>query len=249
MGISLKQAFVFVPQDRHWVSKVLIGGLLLFFPCFIYVFPGIRRLLFNPINYYALTVFSILIFIGVLAICGYFFKVIHNRIVHENGRLPSWKFFNYYIYIGFKAFVGGLLLSLPFVLTNALICYFAPLSFSKEVLPFIICIALVHFVYTLFYVMLALNFSLDFKIASFLNIKKAFTLIKHNILNYLILVCECIFVFICYFILSMILFHGQILALLLPFFSFYMCLVFSDLFAQFEVNLKDSDFYTKRCFV
>ena len=57
MSISLKQAFCSVAQDAHWVSKVLIGSLLLFFPSFVYIFPGIRRLIFDPMNYYLIALF------------------------------------------------------------------------------------------------------------------------------------------------------------------------------------------------
>lgn len=238
MGISLKQAFAFVPTDRHWVSKVLIGGLLLFFPASVFVFPGLKRLIIDPINYYFLTLYCLLVLTGCVAICGYFFKVVHNRIVHENGRLPSWKFFSYYIYIGIKSYLGGFLFSIPFLIVMSILLLFAPMSLSLNSLPFVLAACVLHVIYTAFYIMLALNFSLDFKVASFLNIKKAYSLIRHNLLNYVILVFDCLLVSVCSTILLLMLIHGQILALLLPFFSFYVCLIYADLFAQFEVNLQ-----------
>lgn len=60
MGISLKQAFAFVPQDPKWITKVFIGGLILFFPSFVFIFPGVKRLLFDPINYYLITLFGLI---------------------------------------------------------------------------------------------------------------------------------------------------------------------------------------------
>ena len=105
MGISLKQAFIFVPQDKNWLPKILIGGLLLFFPAFAFIFPGIYRMLFNPVNYYWITLFALLTLTCLLAVSGYFFKVVHNRIVHERGKLPSWKFFTYFIHIGLKSYI------------------------------------------------------------------------------------------------------------------------------------------------
>ena len=83
MGISLKQAFMFVPNDSQWLRKIFIGGLLLFFPTFIYVFPGIKKLLFNPVNYYWISIFAIFALTIFLAVSGYFFKAVHNRIVHS----------------------------------------------------------------------------------------------------------------------------------------------------------------------
>lgn len=250
MGISLKQAFIFVPQDKHWISKVFIGGLLLFFPSFIFIFPGIKRLIFDPLNYYWLSLFAILVLTGFLAISGYFFKVVHNRIVHENGRLPSWKFFTYYIYIGIKSYVGGFLFSIPFLILMGLLTLFSPLTLSFDSAPYLLCACVLHIVYTAFYIMLALNFSLDFKVHSFLNIKKAFSLIRNNIFNYIILVLECLLVSACMLILSLLLINAQIFALLLPFVSFYICLVYADLFAQFEVNIHGENIYNdQNCYI
>ena len=248
MGISLKQAFIFVPQDRNWLPKILIGGLLLFFPVFAFVFPGIYRMLFNPLNYYLVTLFALLTLTCMLAVFGYFFKVVHNRIVHERGKLPSWKFFTYFIHIGLKSLIGGFLFSVPFVAVWTLLAIISPLSFGEESLPYIAAAVVLHVIYTALYIMLALNFSLDFRIHSFLNIKKAYSLIKHNIINYIILVCYCILVSVCMMILMFLLVNGQILGLLLPFVSFYVCLVFADLFAQFGVNAGKEIYKEANCY-
>ena len=194
MGISLKQAFIFVPQDKNWLPKVLIGGLLLFFPVFAFIFPGIYRILFNPLNYYWVTLFALLTLTCMLAVSGYFFKTVHNRIVHERGKLPSWKFLTYFIHIGLKSFIGGLLFSIPFIVLFGMLAFISPMSPGQESMPYLIAAIVLNIIYTAFYIMLALNFSLDFKIHSFLNVKKAYSLIKHNILNYIILVCYCVLV-------------------------------------------------------
>ena len=68
MGISLKQAFAFVPQDPKWITKVFIGGLILFFPSFVFIFPGVKRLLFDPMNYYLITLFGLLFLTTGLAV-------------------------------------------------------------------------------------------------------------------------------------------------------------------------------------
>lgn len=248
MGISLKQAFIFVPQDKNWLPKVLIGGLLLFFPVFAFIFPGIYRILFNPLNYYWVTLFALLTLTCMLAVSGYFFKTVHNRIVHERGKLPSWKFLTYFIHIGLKSFIGGLLFSIPFIVLFGILAFISPMSPGQESMPYLIAAIVLNIIYTAFYIMLALNFSLDFKIHSFLNVKKAYLLIKHNILNYIILVCYCVLVSLCMLILMILLVNGQILALLLPFVSFYICLVFADLFAQFGVNTGKEIYKEANCY-
>ena len=249
MGISLKQAFCFVPQDSKWVSKVFIGGLLLFFPTFVYIFPGIRRMIFDPMNYYMVALFIMLTLTLLLAISGYFFKAVHNRIVHQNGKLPSWKYFSYYIYIGVKSYIGGFIFSIPFLVMFLLLMAFAPLTASMQLVPFLIAVCILHVIYTAMYIMLALKFSMDFRISSFLNIKKAYDLIKDNILNYVIVVLYCLLVALCNFILSMLLIHGQIFALLLPFVTFYVYLVYTDLFAQFALNCDERCADESKCFV
>ena len=236
MSISIKQAFCSVAQDTHWVSKVLIGSLLLFFPSFVYIFPGIRRLIFDPMNYYLIALFSLMALFINIAICGYFFKAVHNRIVHLKSKLPSWNYLTYYLYIGTKAYIGSLIFSIPFLVIDFIIIYYAPKQFSIELLPFAIALITLHFIYTILYIMLALNFSLKFKISAFCNIKKAYQLVKDNLIGYAILIFYCLFIALVNTITILILVNAQIFALIIPFISFYVCLIYMDLFAQFALN-------------
>lgn len=249
MGISLKQAFSFVPQDKKWINKIFIGGLLMFFPTFAYIFPGIKRLLFDPINYYMVSLAAILVGVTSLAVCGYFFKTVHNRIVHFHGKLPSWKYFSYYIYIGLKAYIGAFVLAIPFFLVSGLLLLFAPFSLSIESIPFILTGCILHIIYAVFYIMLALNFAMDFRLKSFFDLRKAYELIKHNLNGYVLLVFDCLLVAVCNFILSLILINGQIFALLLPFVTFYIYIVYSDLFAQFALSVGEDKFDEGKCFI
>ncbi|MBS4760372.1 MAG: DUF4013 domain-containing protein [Clostridium sp.] len=249
MGISLKQAFIFVPKDSDWLKKVFIGGLLLFFPTFIYVFPGIKKLLFNPVNYYWITIFAILATTIFLAVSGYFFKAVHNRIVHSKEGLPEWKYFSYYVYVGLKSYVGGFLFSLPFLAVFLLLAVTAPMSPSAELIPFIIIGSVLHIIYTACYVMMALNFALDFKITSFFNVKKGYELIKGNLLNYIILVFYCLLLAMINTIVNAILVNGQIFSLFIPFVTFYVYLVYTDLFAQFVLNKTGLECHEQKCFI
>lgn len=236
MSISLKQAFCSVAQDAHWVSKVLIGSLLLFFPSFVYIFPGIRRLLFDPMNYYLIALFTLMALFINIAICGYFFKAVHNRIVHLKSKLPSWNYFTYYLCIGIKAYIGGFVFSLPFVLLSCITVYFAPKTLSVEIIPFIVFLLILHLIYVILYIMLALNFSMKFKISAFYNIKKAYKLIKDNLNGYVVLIFYCLLIAFFNTLTTLILVNAQIFALLIPFISFYVCLIYMDLFAQFALN-------------
>lgn len=249
MGISLKQALVFVPQDPNWAGKVFIGGLLLFCPTFAYVFPGIRRMIFDPINYYLLALFIIFTVVLSLAVCGYFFKAIHNRIVHDKEMLPSWKNISYYIFVGFKAYAGGFVFSIPFFIAFAILFSLAPMTLNKELIPFIIVASVIHVIYTAFYVMLALKFARDFKMQSFFQVRKAFSLIKENIVNYVILVLYCLLLGLINLVVNSILINGQIFALLIPFVNFYVYLAYTDLFAQFELNKNEEKCNETECLI
>lgn len=248
MGISLKQAFTFALQDSNWVSKILIGGFLLFFPSFVYIFPGIKRLVFDPMNYYFIALYVLVSLTLMIAVCGYFFKAVHNRIVHLKGKLPSWNRVSYYIYVGFKAYVGGFVISLPFLVATILLIAFSPMTLSKAIIPYVFVWLIGHIIYTALYIMLALNFALDFRLHSFFNFKKSFNLIKHNIPCYCILVVYCLLVALINTVVSLILINAQILALLLPFFSFYICLIYVDLFAQYALDCDKHVCDEEKCF-
>ena len=249
MGISLKQAFSFVLQDKKWIKKIFIGGLLMFFPCFVYIFPGIQRLIFNPINFYLVSLFAILAAVTAFTVRGYFFKTLHNRIVHFHGRLASWKYYSYYLYIGFKAYLASLILLLPFLLVFGFIMLFAPMTLSMASVPFLIAGFILIVLYAVLYIMLALNFALDFRFKSFFNLKKAVDLIKNNINGYVILVFDCLLIAVCGFIISIILINAQILGLLLPFAIFYIYMVYCDLFAQFALQVGEEKYDENKCFV
>ena len=171
-----------------------------------------------------------------IAICGYFFKAVHNRIVHLKSKLPSWNYITYYLYIGTKAYIGSLIFSVPFLVVDLIVLYYAPKQLSPELLPFAIALIAIHFIYTILYIMLALNFSLKFKISAFCNIKKAYKLVKDNLKGYAILIFYCILIATGNAITVSILVNAQIFALLIPFISFYVCLIYMDLFAQFALN-------------
>jgi hypothetical protein len=246
MSISLTQAMFFVPKNEKWIRRTLFGSMLLFFPTFAYLFPGIRRLIFNPLNYYFLSLFLLLTLFVSVVVCGYFFKTVHNRIIHLDNSLPSWRDFHYYFYIGCKAYLGGLVLAIPFLLLQCFIWFFSPLTFDIHLIPYALLSFGLHVIYTVLYIMAALNFSQKFNISAFWDIKRAYSLVSHNISNFLVLVFYSLLLGISSFLIVLVLVNCQILALLIPFLSFYICLIYTDLFAQFvtcndEVNINEKE--------
>lgn len=238
MSISMKQALLFLPSDKKWVSKTLIGGLLLFFPVFAYVFPGIRRLIFSPVNYYMLAIFLMFALTVFVAVCGYFYKAVHNRIVHDKENMPSWNDFVNYLHIGLKSYLGGLVYSIPFIVVSAFLWTFAPLTICPELVPFVVMASILHVVYSFGYAMLALNFAKKFEISAFWNFKQAWHLIHGNMVNFILLVANCLLVAFVHLLIILVLTNAQIFGLLLPFISFYIFMVYADLFAQFVLNEK-----------
>ena len=238
MGISLKQAMLFVPKNDKWIRTLLIGGLLLFCPTFAYVFPGIRRMIFDPVNYFLLALFVMFTIVVSVAVTGYFFKTIHNRVIHDKEGLPDWQHFDKYLKVGLNAYIGGIVLSLPFLCFGLLLLLFTPMTLSKEIIPFLIVLVIMHIIYTFLYIMVALNFVVDLKMSSFFDFRRACFHLKDNISNFVLLVVNCLFLAIIHLILTGILINAQIFALLIPFISFYVYLVYTDLFAQF-VQLKE----------
>ena len=247
MSISLKQALFYVPQDKNWVNKIIIGSFLMFFPTFAYIFPGIRRMLFDPINYYAIAVYLMFSLTILVAISGYFYKCVHNRIIHEKHKLPSWNKITYYLEIGAKSYIGGIIFSIPFIIFNIILWSFAPILNSTELVPFVAISAFIHVIYSFFYIMLALNFAQKFKVSAFWDIKGAWYLIKGNMANFVLLVAYCLTIALLHLVLSVILVNAQILSLLLPFLSFYIFMVYADLFAQFALNKIEAENKVKEC--
>lgn len=95
--------------------------------------------------------------------------------------------------------------------------------------------------------MLALNFAQKFKISAFWDVKGAWYLIKGNMANFVLLVAHCLVIAIMHLLLAMILVNAQILSLLLPFISFYIFMVYADLFAQFALNKIEAKSEVKEC--
>ena len=240
MGISIKQALCFVPNDNNWVSKTLIGGLLLFFPIFAYIFPGIRRLVFSPTNYYMFSIFLMFSLTVFIAIGGYFFKAVHNRIVHEKESMPSWNDFAYYLKIGLKAYWGGFVFSLPFIFILIMLWLAMPMMICAKTIILMVFALCLHFVYSFLYTMFALNFSKKFEISAFWDFKAAWNLIQGNMFNFFLLVVNCILVAFAHLLLLLLLTNAQIFGLLLPFVSFYIFMIYTDLFAQFVLNKTES---------
>jgi hypothetical protein len=85
--IDIGRALSFITEDEQWISKVLIGGLILLIPI-----------------------------IGQIALLGYMIETAQNLTRGREKPLPEWGEFGSKMLLGFHAFLISLVYSLPVVL-------------------------------------------------------------------------------------------------------------------------------------
>lgn len=231
MGYDLKQAFTYVWSDADFFTKWAIGSFLLVFPTFTEWFPGIKRAFSNPANYGWVLIFCIISIIIYLAIKGYFYKAVHNNVVHDAERLPNWRKFGNYIKNGFKAYLGMAIWILPYALIFAGAAYFLRPDMYN---PLVYIIALLFAVlFFAFYLPFSLNFATRLRVRAFFSYKRAFWLLKGKYKEFMLLYVYCVAIGLAGLFVSLLLSLHGLTTLLLPFLCFYVVMVFADLYAQF----------------
>lgn len=231
MGYDLKQAFTFIWSDADFFTKWAIGSFILVFPTLPEWFPGIKRLFKDPANWGWLCVFLLIALIVHLSIKGYFYKAVHNNVVHDAQKLPAWKDFWIYTKNGLKAYVGATLFALPFALVGGLgIWLFQPDVKSPLFIGLFIAALLI---FGVIYLPFSLNFATRLRIRAFFSVKRAIWLVKGRAKDFISLYTYCVAIYIIAVLVSAILSMYGLTSLLLPFFAFYIVMVYADLYAQF----------------
>lgn len=231
MGFNLKQAFTYVWSDADFFTKWAIGSFLLVFPTFATCFPGLKRAFQNPANYGWLLLFAVVSIIIYLAIKGYFYKAVHNNVVHDAEKLPDWHKFWIYMKNGFKAYLGMGIFLLPFAFIAFGLCYLLKPNFHD---PLVYAVSLVILIlFFAFYLPFSLNFATRLHIKAFFNYRRAFWLIKGKYKEFFALYGYCVVIGLGGFLISGLLSLHGLTSLLLPFLGFYVVMVFADLYAQF----------------
>ncbi len=231
MGINLKRAFTFAWDDSDFLSKWVIGSFILVFPTLPEWFPGLKRMFANPANALFLGVFVILALIVYLAVTGYFYKTVHNRIVHSEEKLPSWQKFWDYVKNGIKAYTGSIIFAIPYAAVFYIGCYFIHPDFKSPIV--LLVLVLLYMVFLALYLVMSLNFAIKLRFWAFFTYRRAFKRVQGRFKEYLIFYAYCIIISLCALMITALLSLNGLTTLLIPFFAFYIYLVFADLYSQF----------------
>lgn len=106
---------------------------------------------------------------------GYFVKYLKN-VVNGNDALPEFSDIGKLFVSGLKLVVGGILLFIPlFVLV-----FILTMIFSKNTALSMLVTGILELVYTFLSLLMMANFSIDEKILSMVDFKRAFLLLKEN---------------------------------------------------------------------
>lgn len=253
MNLDFENALTYITKDPQWVNKFLAGsGLILAAMC-VFVFP-IGAVITGSVKFFGIlfvlsTVLSIVIW---LAISGYICETAYNRINNrECVDLPDWRNFGNFIILGMKYFLGYFLYFVP-VMVVALIFFglcilignpftgFGQISgFSYGILVFVGAVLLFLYILTLIFLPLVMSgFFEDKKILSFVCFKKAASLVRGNVSNYVMLIILFVALSVLISIITSILCATIVGYILFPFVYMYSYLVISELCAQFVVSAK-----------
>ena len=258
MDMDFEKAFTFISEDSQWKKKLAIGGGLSFLSMIALLIPLFLPVIFRGWLSLSIEGFLVSLVIGIiifsvlnLAIFGYFSITAHNRINNQENFLPEWSEFGRLIIAGIKTIIGHVLCFLPFIFISGILFLIivSPAVFhDNPISPFLTAIFTIaglfgYFVlYALlliFYYLLFGTFLKDMKVLSFLNFKTAISLVKNNIINYLIFWLLVVVISLIVQFVSIILIFTIIGILLLPWVMFYSFLVSADVIAQFVKTSKE----------
>lgn len=256
MNLDFEKSLTYITKDSGWINKILAGGGIFLAIFTIWFFP-LLMLGLSGSGVLGLTSFILCFVFAIiltLALAGFMAQTANRRINYQNSMLPDWTEFGRFIITGLKYFAGYFLYLLPVLLISSI---FGCLLFTAihgcphcglmNILFFIFLTLLgaltlmVCVLFMLFCPLMMANFFNDLKILSFVDFKNAFSLLKGNISNYLVL----ILLFIALSILLQFIFSVLLITIigiiLIPVIYFYLYLVVAELCAQFVLSAKNKD--------
>lgn len=248
--MDIKYFLSYFLKDENWLKKYIVGCLL--------IVPNVLATLCNPalrfmkyavaVKWIDLTMaLSLMSVFGVLSIlCGIFISgyigVNSNlRIYKKDSDLPNWSNLKSIFNVGLKMTAASLIylvaMIFPFILlilVNTIICSFFVQGSFWDVLPSAIKVS--YFITTIIWGVLFLTsllaFSTDLKFKSFFSFKLMENIIKNNIKKYFIYLAYCVIISVVFYIINIFAFNKFIvLAVVIPFLSFYFSLVFPEVLA------------------
>ena len=256
MNLDLEQAFTFLKNDEHWIKKLVIGAAIALFAIIILIAPCIFVCIAKSftLKTAAMIVICTIIagFCG-LIVSGFALKTGHLLIKDRNTKLPEWKDYLEFLFIGFKSFLGSLMYYIPFLIFS-FCAGFAEIALEHAVKIHIISnnaasfinfctnsiYNLVYLLCILFFIAVHINFLRDLNPFSYLNFVKAAKMLKGNILKYFIMVLVIFAVGLAFEIAGVICILTIIGIVVVPFIIIYIHLVSVNLMAQFA-NISDKN--------
>lgn len=158
---------------------------------------------------------------------GYFVKYLKN-VVNGNDALPDFSDIGKLFVSGLKLVVGGILLFIPlFVLV-----FILTMIFSKNTALSMLVTGILELVYTFLSLLMMANFSIDEKILSMVDFKRAFLLLKEN-QNIGSFILYLVAVYVICIVVTVICAVTLVGLVLLPFVSYIFMLMIDNLLGQF----------------
>jgi membrane protein len=244
VNFEIEKAFCFIKNDSDWLKKLLIGAginLGAFLSMLICVFAVLFTRAFNVGGFLIAVLPCALFLVAALGVYGFTLQYGQDRIRNENAPLPEWKDFSSFLFTGFKACLGAWLYFIP-------VFALAGLSFIVQVSAkvhggadsYTIASLVVNSLYNLFYLIFLVfyfvfnaSFLKDFNVFSFINIAKAYRMLKGCWKQYFTALLLILAVGVVLNIASIILVLTIIGVILIPFVFLYFQIVMMDITAQF----------------
>lgn len=158
---------------------------------------------------------------------GYFVKYLKN-VVNGNDALPDFSDIGKLFVSGLKLVVGGILLFIPlFVLV-----FILTMIFSKNTALSMLVTGILELVYTFLSLLMMANFSIDEKILSMVDFKRAFLLLKEN-QNIGSFILYLVAVYVICIVVTVICAVTLVGLVLLPFVSYIFMVMIDNLLGQF----------------
>ncbi len=252
MDLDFEKALTYISKDMQWGNKLLAGSGLILATVAVFLIPALMIFSGMPAVFWTSLILALLVSAVLwIIVSGYVCETAHRRIKNPlEDTLLDWKNFGELFILGLKYMVGYLLYFIPFMIVCGLFCtfcitgivslkngFYAGSGFSFISMVFWGAITLFLYIITMVFLpMVMTNFFKEKKILSFVNLKTAFSLVRHNVANYFVL----ILLFIAITVLTQIVFSllsvtivGVIFLPLLYMYAYY---VIADLCAQFALT-------------
>ena len=237
--MDLIKALCSIAEDKHWIKKILIGGLLILLAI---IAECICIILFESKTAF---IWSLLPFIiSVLLIMypmGFIFATLHKQINENSNVMIEWNEKNLLL-SGFKSCVTFFIMGLCWSSIAVILMGGFSISYSLAGNSAVLNILFIIFVliYLLYLLLLFITIPISvlcygktLKVLSSVNFKKIFAIFKENQPKMWMLILWTIAYVIIYSIIQTILLITIIGIIAIPFLYFYFYIVYMNLLAQF----------------